>query len=165
VTVPLAKLLDSTQLCLTKVLSQQENGTPPPLILNKHCPVCEFRSRCREVGEAFREVLVDRSDQVAGSMSGGQRQMLAISVALIRRPKVLLLDEPSTGLAPAAVKRIFDVIAGLSRRLGMGILVVEQDVAAALQIAARVVILQSGAVVAKFTREACPPATELWRYF
>jgi branched-chain amino acid transport system ATP-binding protein len=118
-----------------------------------------------ELREAFREVLVDRSEQVAGSMSGGQRQMLAISVALIRRPKVLLLDEPSTGLAPAVVKRIFDVIAGLSRRLGMGILVVEQDVAAALQIAARVVILQSGAVVAKFTREACPPATELWRYF
>jgi hypothetical protein len=49
VTVPLAKLLESTQLCLTKVLSQQANGTPPPLILNKHCPVCEFRSRCREV--------------------------------------------------------------------------------------------------------------------
>ena len=49
VTVPLAKLLESTQLCLTKVSSQQANGTPPPLILNKHCPVCEFRSRCREV--------------------------------------------------------------------------------------------------------------------
>jgi predicted RecB family nuclease len=48
VTVPLAKLVESTQLCLTKVLSQQANGTPPPLILNKHCPVCEFRSRCRE---------------------------------------------------------------------------------------------------------------------
>jgi branched-chain amino acid transport system ATP-binding protein len=118
-----------------------------------------------ELREAFREVLVDRSDQIAGSMSGGQRQMLAISLALIRRPAVLLLDEPSTGLAPAVVKRIFDVIAGLSRRIGMGILVVEQDVAAALQIAARIVILQSGAVVAKFTRETCPPPTELWRYF
>lgn len=115
--------------------------------------------------EAFHEVLVDRLDQVAGSMSGGQRQMLAISLALLRRPSVLLLDEPSTGLAPIVVDAIFDVVSEVGRRTGTAVLLVEQDVAHALKIATRVVIVQSGEVVAAFPREQCPPPTELWRYF
>jgi branched-chain amino acid transport system ATP-binding protein len=114
---------------------------------------------------AFGEVLVDRADQIAGSMSGGQRQMLAISLALIRRPSVLLLDEPSTGLAPAVVQRIFSVVADLSDQTGTAVVIVEQDVAAALKIATRIVILQSGKLVVEYSRETCPPATELWRYF
>lgn len=114
---------------------------------------------------AFPEVLEDRADQVAGTMSGGQRQMLAISLALIRRPSVLLLDEPSTGLAPSVVQRIFSVVAEISKATGMGVLIVEQDVAAALKIATRIAIFQSGAVVAEYSRQECPPPTELWRYF
>jgi ABC-type branched-subunit amino acid transport system ATPase component len=114
---------------------------------------------------AFGEVLVDRADQVAGSMSGGQRQMLAISLALIRRPSVLLLDEPSTGLAPSVVQRIFSAVADLTRQTGAAVVIVEQDVAAALKIATRILIMQSGNVVAEYSRETCPPATELWRFF
>ena len=98
-------------------------------------------------------------------MSGGQRQMLAISLALLRRPSVLLLDEPSTGLAPILVDAIFDVVGEVAGRTGTGILLVEQDVAHALKIATRIVVVQSGEVVAEFARENCPPPTELWRYF
>ena len=115
--------------------------------------------------EAFRPVLVDRLDQVAGSMSGGQRQMLAISLALLRRPSVLLLDEPSTGLAPIIVDSIFDVVRDVGSRTGTAVLLVEQDVTHALKIATRVVIVQSGEVVVMFPRAECPPATELWRHF
>ncbi len=91
--------------------------------------------------------------------------MLAISIALIRRPSVLLLDEASTGLAPTVVHRIFDLVATLAPQMGTAVLVVEQDVAAALRISSRVAILQAGTVVARFSRDDCPPATELWRHF
>jgi branched-chain amino acid transport system ATP-binding protein len=115
--------------------------------------------------DAFGEVLVDRMDQIAGSMSGGQRQMLAISIALSRRPAVLLLDEPSTGLAPVIVERIFATVAELAPRLGTAVLIVEQDVASALAVSDRIAVLQSGTVVAEFSRAECPPPTELWRFF
>jgi branched-chain amino acid transport system ATP-binding protein len=115
--------------------------------------------------EAFGDVLVARANQVAGSMSGGQRQMLAISIALRRHPSVLLLDEPSTGLAPVIVDRIFGVVGELPARTGTSVLVVEQDVSAALRIATRVQVIQTGRLVAEFSREECPPPTELWRYF
>jgi branched-chain amino acid transport system ATP-binding protein len=118
-----------------------------------------------QLREAFADVLVDRIDQVAGSMSGGQRQMLAISLALMRHPTVLLLDEPSTGLAPLIIDRIFAVVARLAKSTGTAVLVVEQDVARALKIADRVVIVRTGSVVADFPREQSPPSTELWHLF
>jgi branched-chain amino acid transport system ATP-binding protein len=113
--------------------------------------------------EAFGDVLVERMDQVADSMSGGQRQMLALSLALIRRPSVLLLDEPSTGLAPSVVRRIFRLLSDLPERPAM--VVVEQDLQSALEIASRVLILRSGEFAAEFPREECPDPTQLWAYF
>jgi branched-chain amino acid transport system ATP-binding protein len=115
--------------------------------------------------DSFGDVLIERPNQVAGSMSGGQRQMLALALALIRRPKVLLLDEPSTGLAPIIVERIFNVVADLAPRSGMAVIVVEQDVASALRVASRVVVVQSGKLVAEFPKDQLPSATELWRLF
>jgi branched-chain amino acid transport system ATP-binding protein len=115
--------------------------------------------------EAFSDVLVDRVDQLAGSMSGGQRQMLAISLALLRRPTVLLLDEPSTGLAPIIVERIFEVIDDLVKATGTAVLLVEQDITHALKIATRVVVVRSGAIIAEFSHDECPSSTELWRLF
>lgn len=63
------------------------------------------------------------------------------------------------------MQRIFSVVAEISKATGMGVLIVEQDVAAALKIATRIAIFQSGAVVAEYSRQDCPPPTELWRYF
>ena len=91
-------------------------------------------------------VLSERSDQVSGTLSGGEQQMLAIGRALMSRPKLLLLDEPSMGLAPRLVVDIFHTISRL-RHEGLTILVVEQNARAALKIADRGYVLETGRVI------------------
>lgn len=100
-------------------------------------------------------VLKDRSRQSAGTLSGGEQQMLAIGRALMARPRMLLLDEPSMGLAPLVVKEIFRVIADLRRDGGTTVLVVEQNAKAALAVAKRAYVLETGRVVME------GPASEL----
>jgi len=90
--------------------------------------------------------LKERRSQVAGTLSGGEQQMLAIGRALMAEPKVLLLDEPSMGLAPVLVDSIFDTIQEL-HRAGTTILLVEQNARVALQVADRGYVLQSGEIV------------------
>ena len=92
-------------------------------------------------------ILKERARQSAGTLSGGEQQMLAIGRALMARPKMLLLDEPSMGLAPLVVKEIFRVIADLRKADGTTVLVVEQNAKAALAIAKRAYVLETGRVV------------------
>jgi branched-chain amino acid transport system ATP-binding protein len=89
--------------------------------------------------------LAERSDQAAGTLSGGERQMLAVGRALMGRPQLLMLDEPSLGLAPLIVREIFRIIAQL-RRAGVAILLVEQNARAALQVADYGYVLETGEV-------------------
>jgi branched-chain amino acid transport system ATP-binding protein len=91
--------------------------------------------------------LRERADQFAGTLSGGEQQMLAIGRALMARPRLLLMDEPSMGLAPALVDQVFDIIQAINRQ-GTTILVVEQNAAVALSIAHRGYVLQNGSIVA-----------------
>jgi branched-chain amino acid transport system ATP-binding protein len=95
---------------------------------------------------ALLSVLSERRGQVAGSMSGGEQQMLAIGRALMARPQVLLLDEPTEGLAPIYVKLLFDLIKDL-RRKGLTILIVEQNVHHVLQTVDRAYVLENGRIV------------------
>ncbi len=90
-------------------------------------------------------ILAERRRQLAGTMSGGQQQMLAIGRALMGRPKLLALDEPSLGLAPLVVKELYDAVRRLMNT-GLTVLLVEQDVTLALQVAGRAYVLEGGRV-------------------
>jgi branched-chain amino acid transport system ATP-binding protein len=100
-----------------------------------------------EVIELF-PVLGQRMSQSADSLSGGERQMLAIGRALVSRPKLLLLDEPSLGLAPLVIEQIFATIDQLRRKLGLTVVLVEQNAMSALEIADIGIIINLGEVVA-----------------
>jgi branched-chain amino acid transport system ATP-binding protein len=90
-------------------------------------------------------ILRERAAQAAGTLSGGEQQMLAVARALMARPRLLLLDEPSLGLAPQIVQQIFSIIREINRE-GVTILLVEQNAHMALQVAARGYVLESGAI-------------------
>jgi branched-chain amino acid transport system ATP-binding protein len=94
--------------------------------------------------------LEERKDQRAGTLSGGERQMLAIGRALMSKPKLLLLDEPSFGLAPIMVEQMFEMIAEINRQ-GVTILLVEQNVRAALELAKRAFVIENGRIVGQGT--------------
>ena len=100
-----------------------------------------------EVVELF-PILGQRMSQTAGSLSGGERQMLAIGRALIARPKLLLLDEPSLGLAPLIIEQIFQTIKALANKTDLTVLLVEQNAMGALKIADEGIVLNLGTVVA-----------------
>jgi branched-chain amino acid transport system ATP-binding protein len=99
---------------------------------------------------ALFPILKERIDQVSGTLSGGEQQMLAVARALMCRPKLLLLDEPSLGLAPQVVDRIFQVLRDVSAA-GVALLLVEQNAHKALQIAHRAYVLETGEVVMQGT--------------
>jgi len=109
------------------------------------------RSQKKEVGEAKDRVfslfpiLAERHRQLSGTLSGGEQQMLAIGRALMSTPRLLLLDEPSLGLAPILVKQIFDIIEEINHQ-GTSILLVEQNANKALRVANRGYVLENGAI-------------------
>ena len=107
-------------------------------------PSAEVRDDIEMVCDVFPR-LRERIGQAGGTLSGGEQQMLAIARALMSRPRLLVLDEPSLGLAPIMVERIFEVIADLRRR-GLTILLVEQNVHHALDAADRAYVLETGRV-------------------
>jgi branched-chain amino acid transport system ATP-binding protein len=110
-----------------------------------------YRAGQRDHEQTIAEVyalfprLQERSAQLAGTLSGGERQMLAVGRALMAKPRLLMLDEPSLGLAPLIVREIFHIIVELKRR-GVSILLVEQNARAALQIADHAYVLETGEV-------------------
>ena len=92
-------------------------------------------------------ILAERRQQLAGSLSGGERQMCAIARAMMSQPKLLMLDEPSLGLSPQMVERVFDLILSLARAKGIAVLLVEQNVGDALGMANRGYVIERGRVV------------------
>ncbi|OHE24638.1 MAG: branched-chain amino acid ABC transporter ATP-binding protein [Syntrophobacterales bacterium RBG_19FT_COMBO_59_10] len=105
------------------------------------------RENLEKVHELF-PVLKERSPQIAGTLSGGEQQMLAIGRALMSDPKLLCIDEPSTGLAPLIRQEVFEKIAEI-KRLGITILLVEQEVSTVFKMAARNYVLSSGRIIAQ----------------
>lgn len=110
-----------------------------------------YRERLEQVYSLFPR-LAERRTQIAGTLSGGERQMLAIGRALMSGPRLLLVDEPSLGLSPLLVETVFDTLANLNRA-GTSILLVEQNMAQALEVAARAYVMQSGAIALQGSAE------------
>jgi branched-chain amino acid transport system ATP-binding protein len=129
----------------------------------RHAPPRELEEDRERVFALFPR-LKERANQLAGTMSGGEQQMLAIARALMARPRLLLMDEPSMGLSPAFVDQVFDIIQTINRQ-GVTILVVEQNAVVALGIATRGYVLQNGRMVAEDTAEALLAADHIRRAY
>jgi branched-chain amino acid transport system ATP-binding protein len=106
----------------------------------------------------------ERLDQIGGTLSGGEQQMLAIARGLMSRPKILLLDEPSLGLAPILVDQIFDIIRDINKE-GTTILLIEQNATKALQVAHRGYVLETGRIVKEGTAKALRESPEVQRAY
>lgn len=109
-----------------------------------------IEQRMQEVFGLFPEIS-ERKNMDAGNLSGGEKQMLALGRALMIKPDVLLLDEPSLGLSPKAVKKAFETIKGIAKRFNTAVLMVEQNVQEALRISDRVYVMVLGKVAAQDT--------------
>ena len=116
---------------------------------NTHSKRSETLEKCFEMFP----ILFERKNQMAGSLSGGEQQMCAISRALMSQPKLLMLDEPSLGLAPIIVDKILDTLVEINKA-GMTMLIVEQNVMATLDIAHRAYVIETGQNVMSGTAEA-----------
>jgi branched-chain amino acid transport system ATP-binding protein len=109
--------------------------------------------------------LAERRTSLAGNLSGGEQQMLAIGRALMSRPRLLLLDEPSLGLAPKVTREVFDAVGALRGEWGVSILVVEQNAALALAIADHALVIAAGRVVVQGTAEELVGHDEIRRAY
>jgi len=128
-------------------LTVAENLAAGTASLRDRSHVAEERSRLLELFP----ILAERYNAAAGTLSGGEQQQLAIARALMARPRVLLLDEPSLGLAPILVRRVFELIARLRKEEGLSILLVEQNVHLSLEICDRAYLMRVGRLQAHGT--------------
>jgi len=132
-------------------------------LVRRGAPSAEVNEDLERVYTLFPR-LRERTKQLGGTLSGGEQQMLAIGRALMARPRLLLMDEPSMGLAPALVDQVFDIIQTINRQ-GTTILVVEQNAAVALGIASRGYVLQNGRIVVHDTAETLLRADHIRRAY
>lgn len=120
----------------------------------------------KDIDEIFEQfpILGDRRKQMAGTLSGGEQQMLAIGRGLMSKPRILLLDEPSMGLAPLLVREIFNIIQEINRA-GTTILLVEQNASIALSIAHRAYVIETGSIVLSGTGEELSKSSEIQKAY
>lgn len=110
-------------------------------------------------------ILQERGAQLAGSLSGGQQQILALGMALMTQPSILLLDEPSTGLAPVIVRDVMNSLEKINRETGTTVLIVEQNLPATLRIVSRAIVLKAGRIVFDGPSAELERKEDLWAWF
>jgi len=122
------------------------------------------KQRMAQVYELF-PVLKVRTDQLAGTLSGGEQRMLSLGLLLMAGPKLLMLDEPSLGLAPIIVQQIFDSVRSLAKEEGLSVLLLEQNVGQALRVTDRAYVMRSGRIILEETAEQMRARETYWDLF
>ena len=117
--------------------------------------------RMSEILELF-PILAERRDQLVGTMSGGQQQMVAVGTALMQQPRLMMMDEPSIGLAPVLVQRVLETAVEINRRFGTAIVLVEQNIRTALGMARRAYVMKSGRIVLEKPAALLLAAKDSW---
>jgi len=110
-------------------------------------------------------ILRERGGQLAGSLSGGQQQILALGMALMTQPSILLLDEPSTGLAPIIVRDVMSSLTKINRETGTTVVIVEQNIPATLKVSSRALVMKAGRVVFDGPSRELERKEDLWAWF
>lgn len=123
----------------------------------------EIKEKLQEMYEIF-PVLEERKTQLAGSLSGGQQQMMVVARALMMKPDILLLDEPSLGLAPIIVSNIFEILKKINKE-GITILLIEQNAFAALKISHRAYVMENGKIVLEGSAEELANDSSIEKYY
>jgi branched-chain amino acid transport system ATP-binding protein len=167
---PINRLGVAERVALGLRLLPEGRGIFPDLSVAENVDVVAARNVTAgaifDVPDIYRlfPILDERRTTRAGSLSGGQQQMLALSLAILGAPRCLLLDEPSIGLAPNLVERMFQQVRDVCKSHAMTAVLVEQNVAAALHIADRVVIMNNGQIVFDGSPDEAR-ASNFWHYF
>jgi branched-chain amino acid transport system ATP-binding protein len=130
-----------------------------------HVRSAAVRAERVKQAEALFPILAKRRDQEARTMSGGEQRMLSIAIALMQGPELLMLDEPSLGIAPALTRLIFDTVVDLVRDQGLSVLVVEQNMGEVLRVADRVYVMRAGEIEFEETREQMLARPDYWDLF
>jgi branched-chain amino acid transport system ATP-binding protein len=128
-------------------------------------PDGDRRAKRMELVHQLFPILVDRAGQLAGTMSGGQQRMVSLGMALMASPKLLMLDEPSLGLAPAVVQQIFGTVRQLADTDGLAVLLLEQNVGQALRIVDRCAVMRSGRVILEESQAEMQARDSYWELF
>lgn len=145
----------------------QSRNVFPSLTVRECLETAGLRSGQVKFDEVYEllPILAERSRQRAGSMSGGEQQLLAVGMALVTRPKAMLLDEPTAGLSPIAAEKVLGTLSEINRRFGTTILLVEQNVMIALKVVDRALVLRSGSIVFDNAAEVLRNKADLWSAF
>ena len=145
----------------------QTSNVFPTLAVEQCLKIAGLRNKYQAIDEIYNlfPLLKERKLQKAGSMSGGEQQILAVAMSLMTSPKIILLDEPTAGLSPKASRTVLEALDDINKRLKTTIVVIEQNVLTTLDLVERAIILRNGRVVFDDKSEVLKSSKDLWSYF